>query len=490
MKLTKNWPLLVLALSLGALTVNVKAGEEDPFKVRRETSHDVILLNNGLASLEERIQMIERAEKSIDVEYFIYRTDKSAQIFTEALIKKAKEGVKVRMLLDYFMVKADLSPFYAHELEKFGIEIKYFNTTSSLNAFSGQYRNHRKILLIDGKEVVTGGRNIGDEYFDLHHEYNFLDREVYLQGEVVKDIETTFNQMWVTKLSEKVKRQERPDIHDNKYDRDGNTDEQAFKYDLSQWEKKVAAAKKFVEGMEDTQEAEIRAKGQEILATEYKTTCSSVEFHSEYPTIGTKNRKNSRIIKHDIFEKISTATKSVVIDSPYFIVNDELESALNKAFDNKNHVELLTNSLNSTDAIYVYTVFDSIIKPWIKKGMQSYILKGQRPTDYAVMEKYAGKARFGTHSKTFVFDEKDVVIGTYNVDPRSANFNAEMTVACDNNPELAAHVQANIDSRKEVSFHLDSDKKVQEVEFYETGFLKKITYYLLKGPSNWFDYLL
>lgn len=490
MKQMTKWPILFLALSVTAMSANVRAEDSDPFKVRHQSSHELILLNNGLASLEERIQMIERAEKTIDLEYFIYRTDKSAKLFTDALIKKAMEGVKVRMLLDYFMVKSDLSPFFTHELEQFGIEIKYFNTTSSLNAFSGQYRNHRKILLIDGKEVITGGRNIGDEYFDLSHEYNFLDREVHIEGAIVSDIQKSFNIVWDAKLSERVKREERPDIWDQKYQRDGSPDDQTFQQDLKAWERKVTAAKNFVSGMDKSLENEIRTKGQEILETEYKTTCSSMSFNSEYPTIGKKNRKNHRIIKHDILERISTAQKSVVIDSPYFIVNDELEKALDTALTNKTHVEILTNSLNSTDAIYVYAVFDSIIKPWIQKGLSTYILKGQKPKDYQILENQSGKARFGTHSKTFVFDEKDVVIGTYNVDPRSANYNAEMTVSCDNNSEFAAYVQTDIDSRKAESIHLDTIEKVNQVEFYETGFFKKITYFLLKVPSNIFDYLL
>lgn len=490
MKLSPKWLIAFSLMSLATLSMDAFSSEQDPFKVERKSQHEIVLLNNGLASLEERLQMIERAEKTIDIEYFIYRVDKSAKIFTNALIKKAREGVKIRMLLDYFMVKSDLSPFYTHELEKYGIEIKYFNTTSSLNAFSGQYRNHRKVLLIDGKEAITGGRNIGDEYFDLSHEYNFLDRDLFVKGEIVNDIQKTFNELWIAKKSVKVAREERPVIYDGKYQKEGGADEHSFKMDLEAWNNKVAKAVSFVQDNEKNLAQEIRQKGQDILQNEYKGTCQSMIFNSEYGDIGTENRKSNRIIKHDLLKRITGAQKSVLIDSPYFIVNKELAEALDTALNKKTDVRVLTNGLNSTDAIYVYAVFDSIIKDWINKGLSSYIFKGYRPDSYQVIERHAGKARFGVHAKTFVFDNKDVVIGTYNVDPRSANYNSEMTITCTNNSELADVVTKDIEERMAGSLHLDSIEKVDEVEFYEVSFVKRLTYYLLKAPSNIFDYLL
>ena len=462
----------------------------DPFKIRHVSEHKLLLLNNGLASLEERLQMMERAQKSIDIEYFIYRTDKSAKLFTEVLLKKARQGVKVRMLLDYFMVKSDLSPFYAHELEKAGVEVKYFNTTSSLNAFSGQYRNHRKVLIVDGVEAITGGRNIGDEYFDLSHEYNFLDRDVHLTGAAVNDMQITFDKVFSSDKSERVARDEKPDLNDGKYMRDSGQDEHAYRYDLQRWEEKVAAAKKFVSGTDAKQTDLIRSKGLEILGSEYRTSCSSLVYQSEYPDANKENRKKNRILKHDLFGRIENATSSVIIDSPYFIVNDELKKSLETALSKKVPVTVLTNSLNSTDAIYVYTVFDTIIKKWIHKGLETHIFKGNRPKDYQVIPEMSGEARFGVHAKTFVFDDKDVVIGTFNVDPRSANFNVEMTITCENNKDFAAKVKEDIQSRINESLHLDSDEDVNKAEFYQVGFTKKVLYYLLKIPSNLFDYLL
>lgn len=481
----KNWFIL-----LSVLAVSASAGELDPFKINVQTNHRIKILNHGLASLEERLQMIESAQKSVDVEYFIYNLDKSGKIFSQALIKKAREGVKVRMLLDYFMVKSQFSPFFAHEMEKNGVEVKYFNTTSTLNLFSGQYRNHRKVLLVDGKSAVTGGRNIGDEYFDLREDFNFLDRDIKIEGAIVESIQSTFDQVWNATPSKKVKRDDKPEEFDSVYNRgEGERDTARFEYDLKNWNKKIHKAVEFLTVPEESLVDAVRAKGKEQLSLEYEGTCENITFNSEYPIIGKKNR-SERIIKHDLSNRIRNAKESVVFDSPYFIVDDESKEALDHALGNKVEVKLLTNSLNSTDAIYVYAAFDSIIKKWLDKGLQSYIFKGAVPENYSTMTKEISNARFGVHAKSFVFDKKDVIIGTFNFDPRSSNLNTEMTVACENNPELARVVLDDIEGRIKGSIHLDSKETVDQVEFYNTGFLKKLTYYILKVPSNIFDYLL
>lgn len=480
----KHW-----ALFLFLITQSAMASEQDPFKAISNRPHEIKLLNHGLSSFEARLQMIERATKSIDIEYFIYNLDKSGKIFSQALIKKAKEGVKIRLLLDYAMVKSTFSPFFAHEMRESGIEVKYFNPTVTLNQFSGTYRNHRKVLIIDGAEAVTGGRNIGDEYFDLSHEFNFLDRDILIKGEIVKAMQATFNQVWEVDLSAVVLRQKQPMMSDLAYIQQKNVDKNRYEMDLSNWKKKIDKVVNFLTEKDEGFVDDIRAKGRAELAKEYSGTCARMSFNSEYPIVGRKNR-DTRIIKHDIADRIIKAKQSILFDSPYFIVNDESKRALEAALSNNVSVTLLTNSLNSTDAVYVYDVFDSIIKGWIKKGLNSYVYKGFLPENYEVMDEEIAKARFGVHAKSFVFDQKDVVIGTFNFDPRSANLNTEMTITCEGNPELARVVSEDIEARMKNSIHLKTTKTVDEVEFYNVGIFKRLSYYLLKAPSNLFDYLL
>lgn len=482
----KSWAILFSLLSL-----NFPAhAATDPFKIRLKTNHQLTLLNHGLSSLEARLQMIEKAQKTIDVEYFIYNLDKSGRIFSQALIKKAREGVKVRMLLDYFMIKSEFSPFFAYEMEKNGIEVRYFNTTSSLNAFNGQYRNHRKVLLIDGKEALTGGRNIADEYFDLREDYNFLDRDVIIKGEIVSSIQETYNKVWNAEVSVKVDREEKPRANDNGFmSAEGNFNEDLYLRYLTAFNKKADKATEFLSVMDEDLLDKIRAKGKEELEKEYTGFCDNITFNSEYPIVGKKNR-SERIIKHEIAERIENARESILFDSPYFIDDSESKAPLVDALKKNVKVTLLTNSLNSTDAIYVYANFDSSIKTWIKRGLEPYIFVGNLLENYPILDDKIGKARFGIHAKTFVFDKKDVVIGTYNFDPRSANLNVEMTIACNDNPDFARAVTEDIEQRIKGSLLLDSNKSVEEYELINTSFWKKVGYYLTKVPANLLESML
>lgn len=462
----------------------------EAFKTTSNEDHQIVLLNHGLSALEARLQMIEQAQESIDVEYFIYNIDKSGKIFSQALIKKADQGVKIRILLDYYMIKNEFSPFYAFEMEKHGIEVRYFNSSAALNVLSGQYRNHRKVLLVDGKYAITGGRNIADEYFDLKDDFNFLDRDLKIEGPIVKAIQTTFETIWRSIYSQRVSRERKPDTDDILYRGSYAThDDFHFRTDLRAWNKKVNKAVEFLSVPDMNLLNSVRTKAAKELSNEYKGTCSKVSFNSEYPNIGEVGRAK-RIIKHDISERFLKAQESILFDSPYFIVDENSKDALEGALNHKVKVTLLTNSLNSTDAIFIYAVFNNIIKSWIQKGLNAYIYKGNSPETYLGFHNDTDKIRYGIHAKSFVFDNKDVVIGTFNFDPRSANLNTEMTIACENNPELAKRVTDDIQDRLDGSIYLDSQKTIEDVEYLKVGFFKRLEYLFVTIPSNLFDYLL
>jgi putative cardiolipin synthase len=453
------------------------------------TPQKIKIFNQGLAAFEERLQMIEAATKTIDIEYFIYNADNSGRIFTQALINKAKSGVKVRLLLDYLMIKKQITPFHSFELEKLGIEVKYFNPTALLNLVKGQYRNHRKVLIIDGKVAMTGGRNIGDEYFDLSPKFNFLDRDIEIIGPVVDSMQSTFESVWNSKASQKVAREKFP--KEPSYTAETDSELDRYNEEVRKWTKAEKEAKDFLlpENLDLSQADSIRAKGKDELVHEYQGECSDMTFNSEYPLTDKSNRED-RIIKLDLYSRIQNAKESILFDSPYFIDDKASSEALKIALQNKVKIKLLTNSLYSTDAVYVFDVFDSIINKWLQLGVDPYAFKGDIPENYEVLNSEIAKARFGVHAKTFVFDNKDVVIGTYNFDPRSSNYNTEMVVSCDNNPELAQVITSDIETRMKGSMHLDSEQAINQTRFSRVSLLKKIEYILLKIPSNMFSYLL
>ncbi|MEP6832003.1 MAG: phospholipase D-like domain-containing protein, partial [Gemmatimonas sp.] len=154
------------------------------------TSTGVYALEEGDVSMVARAWLTEAAEHTIDVQYFIFTADNVGLIAVDYLLRAADRGVHVRVLVDDFMLEADGEELLALDAHP-NIEIRLYNPTANIGKnlptklynlttdFRGfNQRMHNKTFIVDGQVVITGGRNIADEYFDYDHEYNFRDRDV------------------------------------------------------------------------------------------------------------------------------------------------------------------------------------------------------------------------------------------------------------------------------------------------------------------------
>ena len=451
------------------------------------------IINIGTNALATRIEMIRSAKKSIDAEYFIFRDDNSGSILIQEMIKKARTGVKVRILLDYLIGKKTIGVFHAHELRKLGIEIKYFNTLPKIRFNKMQYRNHRKFLIIDGKDVLTGGRNIGDEYFDMSEEYNFLDRDIRLKGSLAPKIQETFNAFWNSKRSKVVERPDRPVEDPFNYDDDNNFD---LEWDQERWDAKEKEAKDFVfpSPSKNQELNDLSFKINEFYQTnvngkftEDKIVCKNTQFVSDYPKL---KRKAVGIVKNEILSRIAKAKKDITIDSPYFIMERKLDKKVEAALERGVELYVFTNGLHSTDAIYVSTVLYSGVKKWIRKGAKIYIFKGFHPDNYPLLLKSRHQARWGTHAKSFIFDYKDSLVTSFNFDPRSSNYNMEAGIFCNNDTETAALLQSDITFKMQNGRQLKTTDDIKKHGFKNTSFWKRMSFYLIMLPSQLFQYLL
>ena len=219
--MSKNVFKLLMAMTISvssvfADSVNKAPYDEYPFYQvsvvdNLESSSDEIkenqiqLLHSGIASLQKRIDLIRKAKKRISIEYFIWEKDTAGLLVFHELIKRAKEGIDIRIILDKSITIIEMDEFYAEAVAKHGIDLRHYHR--ALDPSSAQFRTHRKILVIDGKEAITGGRNIGDDYFDLDEVYNFVDRDIYVQGKIAKTIQDSFDAFWNDSIVLMVKRQ-------------------------------------------------------------------------------------------------------------------------------------------------------------------------------------------------------------------------------------------------------------------------------------------
>ena len=158
----------------------------------------------GEDKFKEMLIQLEKAERFIFLEYFIVNEGEMWGKILEILVQKAKEGVDVRMLYDGTCELSTLPHDYPKRLQKLGIKCKMFAPIKPFVSTHYNYRDHRKILVIDGKVAFNGGINLADEYINTYEKYgHWKDTAVMVEGEAARSFTRMFLHMWF--LDEKEK---------------------------------------------------------------------------------------------------------------------------------------------------------------------------------------------------------------------------------------------------------------------------------------------
>lgn len=433
----------------------------DPVYIRSLQPHTFELLNDGLVSLQRRIDLIDAARSSIELEFFIYELDTAARIITTKLIAAAKRGVRVRLLVDFSAPVFKLGPQYAEVLKNEGIEVRYYNTASMYRFVSMQHRSHRKLLIADGSRAITGGRNIGDDYFNLSSHYNFLDSDVLIEGPVVASMRSSFEHYWESPLA----------VH-------------AGEVELSQEEFNSNLFRS------DAELQSLIAKVAEVVKVHRDSakqhTCKDVAFVTDYSGMSAYNRQ---VFKR-LVEFLGEAQSELVGESPYFVLRQDGIALLKRLTEKGVRQTYLTNSLASTDAWYTSSALTFSFSGLRDAKIDMRIFEG-KPPQYALLASNGGSPRWGIHAKRAVIDRKHTVIGTYNVDPRSANFNSELMLICRNNVDLASDMLADMESRISSSRQLfeDSGSALSSL-LQDAEFGQKLRFTLAMPIVFIFDFLL
>jgi putative cardiolipin synthase len=166
-------------------------------------------LTDGVDALVARMLLAEAAERSLDVQYYIWHDDLTGRLFGNALLRAADRGVRVRILLDDVGTKANDEVVLALDSHP-NVEVRLFNPVAS-RAFRGlgmltdfsrvNRRMHNKVFVADNQRAILGGRNIGDEYFDAHGGVVFSDVDVEIAGPAVAEASKAFDAYWNAPMS-------------------------------------------------------------------------------------------------------------------------------------------------------------------------------------------------------------------------------------------------------------------------------------------------
>lgn len=400
-----------------------------PIQEKMEKRTGVMVLEDGGRAMLTRAWLSEYAEQKIDVQYFIFSTDNVGLIACDYLVRAADRGIPVRILVDDIMVDAGVHEILTMDAHP-NIEIKVYNPGTNLGKNilqkvgkllthfdAANQRMHNKTFIVDHKICITGGRNIADEYFDYDHEYNFRDRDILLFGKQVKQVENSFETFWNSTLSipvsELVQAENKITYTPDAYDR------------LHQYA--CNPANYWPQVREEVKMLPQLFK--ELQHSPYLAWTDSVEFVSDPPGKIKEGEIYSKTTKQ-LMELIMQAKSSIDIQSPYLITTEIGRTLFVNAVKRGVKVRILTNSLSSTDNLEAFSGYQRSRKDLLETGIRIFEFKPNATCRYqkltgALQKKVNYTPVFGLHAKTLVIDKKIVVIGTFNLDPRSAYRNSE-----------------------------------------------------------------
>lgn len=387
----------------------------------------------GRDALAARLDIVAHAEQSIDLQYYIYHNDRSGRLLAEALLRAADRGVRVRALVDDIHSDNDdvMEALNAHP----NIEIRHFNPflmrklrlLETVLAFGRvDRRMHNKQLTVDGRYSIVGGRNIGDEYFSTSDESAFADLDVLVSGPAVAELEKVFEEYWASPRSKRLS----DDASPTQQKRLATLREQL----LTQLRQDEVALREAV------------ANGGYLAARR-----SGQSAYYECPTAVLADRPEDKEgdnshseVGAGLAQYLHAARHDVVLISAYFVPGEKGTKALVQALDKRVKVVIVTNSLASTDVGAVHAGYSRYREPLLKAGAKIWEMKPLVVKKARWHLAFGGSSHASLHTKSYLFDQRYLFIGSFNLDPRSAALNTEMGLLFDC-PEMAAPLREGLE---------------------------------------------
>ena len=401
------------------------------------------LLPLGSFSFDARLQLIRRAESTLDLQYYHLADDHSGRGLLRALRDAAGRGVRVRLLLDdlYTGGRSDalLLGLAAHP----NVQVRLFNPFTAARA-SGpvgrflaaphdwrriNHRMHNKLFIADGAMAVIGGRNIADEYFLRRDSDNFIDVDAFVVGAVLPPLQALFDRYWnsdpVYPLEAIARSPLDPVQRRALFDAWTGPEHSAAP---------PAPPPHDVLGHAPIAHDLDRGRLDLVWGSAYVFA-----DHPDKPFDGAAGGELMETsVTYNVFEAMRMARQELVASSPYLVPGAQGLQLLAELRRQGVQVSLLTNSLASTDEPLVHLAYTRYRGTMLSLGIELYELSQRRVKDNMRMFLY-GASLGRLHAKLAVMDRRVSYIGSMNFDPRSATINTELGAVIDS-PELAAEL--------------------------------------------------
>jgi phosphatidylserine/phosphatidylglycerophosphate/cardiolipin synthase-like enzyme len=375
------------------------------------------ILDDPRDAAQARVDLIQQADHEIHALYFLARNDRITLTALALLRDARRRGVpSVKLIVDANFMRIPKAVL-AH-LRDEGVEVRVYHPTTLRHPSWLFRRMHEKVVVVDGERYITGGRNLAEAYFGLAKKKNYVDRDVYVEGPSAAAADRHFDTLWSS-------------IH-------------VAQLDVHVRKSETAEAERLLDG---------------VL---YELSCGDGFVRLNSGTDWSEGQREVREVEflHDPVDRgervayrladiIEAAQTSIIIESPYLVPPRPLLALLEKKLKQGVYVQIVTNSLRSTDGVLPQAGYLKYRRRLARAGIDVREYKGPDPL----------------HAKSAVIDGRIVLIGSYNIDPRSQNLNTEVMCVVDD-PELAQELLESIDLHLQNAWRIHRNGRPSRQERY------------------------
>ncbi len=377
----------------------------------------------GIDAFGARLALIDRAERTIDAQYFLMKPDSAGRLFAMKLLEAADRGVRVRLLLDDIFTTVDDDAFEVMNQHP-NIELRLFNPIGRGGVYYMNYlgdfklanrRMHNKSFTVDNQVSIVGGRNIADEYFELLTEAEFRDFDILAAGPIAADIAKTFDLFWNHELAVPMEafetKKELPDLATAR----AKTDKKALETNELIYEKALSSplVQRLIED-----KVELFPADSSVITDDPEKLLNKIS--ADYKVLVTV-----------LAVAIDEAESEVVVITPYFIPGKDGVEFWRSITDKGVRVVVVTNSLASNNHTPVHAGYARYRHDMIDAGVELYEVR----VDASKLPEGSDQQGYDSvtlHVKAMIIDRRHSFIGSLNLDPRSIDINTEMGVLIDN----------------------------------------------------------
>lgn len=394
-----------------------------PLTAARPGQSGMALLDDNVAAFALRAFAAREAGRSLDLQYYIWHADRTGTLLLRELLRAADRGVRVRLLLDDVNAQdkdASLLALDRHPL----IEVRLFNPGRNrdgvwlravellLRAVSLNRRMHNKAWIADGRVAIVGGRNIGDEYFDASGRVNFQDTDLMLVGPAVEQTSAIFDAFWNSRAVIPIAALHPSTPAEPLEALRARLDAAAGQAPDSPW----------VQSLTGPGGVAARLTGRQPLTWSERVRVVSDPPEKASPVAAGQSREHWLL--NELLPLVGEARREALLVSPYFVPGEEGSRWLAQRVQEGVDVRVLTNSLAATDVALVHAGYSRYRRPLLDGGIRIHELKAVQRTRIGLV----GSSGASLHTKAMVVDGLHGFVGSFNIDPRSAQLNTEMGV--------------------------------------------------------------